>query len=183
MNVRKQSSRPSSFNWLARTLHWLMAALVLAMLFIGVAMVTSFEHRLWLIDLHRPLGMAILLLAVIRLINRLSHRAPALPASLPSWQVLAATVSHWLLYLLMLALPLIGWGVVSAGGYPVTMAQGWDLPAIVPASPFWYAWLRDAHGILAWALFALVLGHLSAALVHAWVYRDGVFSQMGKGNR
>ena len=52
MNVRKQSSRPSSFNWLARTLHWLMAALVLAMLFIGVAMVTSFEHRLWLIDLH-----------------------------------------------------------------------------------------------------------------------------------
>lgn len=173
--------QPQGFNLLARVLHWLMAVLILAMLFIGAGMVSSYEHRLFLIDLHRPLGLAILVLAVVRLINRLCHTPPALPASVPAWQAFAAKASHWLLYALMLALPLLGWALLSAGGYPVTVIKGWNLPAIVPASPHWYAWLRDAHGLLAWTLFATVVGHLSAALLHAWVYRDGVFSQMTKG--
>ncbi len=181
MESPRQSPRSGAYNGLARVLHWLMALLILAMLFIGVGMVSSVHHRLWLIDLHRPLGLAILLLAVVRLVNRLLNKPPALPASVQPWQVMAARASHVLLYILMLALPLIGWAVLSAGGYPVTVVQGWNLPAIVPASPAGYAVLRDAHGFLAWALFALVLGHLSAALMHAWVYRDGVFSQMTRG--
>ncbi|WJD60705.1 cytochrome b [Pseudomonas kurunegalensis] len=183
MSQSVEQSSPSSFNGLARVLHWLMAILVLVMLFVGVGMVSSFQHRLSLIELHRPLGIAILLLAVVRLINRLVSRSPSLPARLPAWQKIAAKASHLLLYVLLILLPLIGWGVVSAGGYPVTMVQGWNLPGIVPADPQWYAWLRDVHGVMAWTLFALVIGHLSAALFHAWVLRDGVFSQMAKGSR
>ncbi|WP_109514650.1 cytochrome b [Pseudomonas ovata] len=169
---------PRHFNTLARLLHWLMALMILAMLFIGVGMVSSVHHRLFLIDLHRPLGLAILLLALVRLLNRLTHTPPPLPASVPGWQAFVAKASHWLLYALMLVLPVLGWALLSAGGYPVTVVTGWNLPAIVPASPQAYAWLRDAHGWLAWTLFATVLAHLSAALLHAWVLRDGVFSQM-----
>ena len=175
--------RRGSYNLLARVLHWLMAASILAMLFIGVGMMSSLTQRPWLLSLHQPLGIAILLLAVVRLVNRLVSGAPPLPADLPRWQVLAAKASHWALYALMLAMPLLGWGVRSAGGWPVALGGGVVLPPIAPHDPTVYAVLRDAHGTLAWVLFALVLGHLAAALFHAWVRRDGVFGSMVRSAR
>ncbi|HZX19167.1 MAG TPA: cytochrome b [Pseudomonas sp.] len=176
-----EAGLPERFNLLAQLLHWTMAAAILAMLFIGVAMMTSLTLRPELLDLHQPLGIAILLLVIVRLVNRLRHGAPALPADIPRWQVISANASHWLLYALMFSLPLLGWGVRSAGGWPVTMFSGLTLPPIAPTHPVWYAVLRDAHGLLAWLLFAVVLMHLSAALMHAWVRRDGVFSSMTPG--
>ncbi|WOB51713.1 cytochrome b [Xanthomonas hydrangeae] len=176
------SSR-THFNLPARVLHWLMAAMILTMLFVGVGMVASVTQRPWLIDLHRPLGITILILAVLRLINRLRNRPPPLPADLPAWQKAAAIASHWLLYALMLGMPLIGWAMLSAGAYPIVLWPGAQLPPIAPHDPALYAWLRSAHGWLAYLLFATVLGHLSAALLHAWVRRDGVFSSMARGER
>lgn len=169
------------FNLAARVLHWSMAVLILAMLFVGVGMVASIDLRPTLVSVHRPLGIAILLLAVVRLINRLRHRPPPLPADLPALQVFAAKASHWLLYTLMFAMPLLGWSMLSAGGYPVTMFNGFALPPIAPHNPTVYAVLRTAHTWLAWLLFATVLLHLAAALMHAWVRRDGVFPSMARG--
>jgi len=169
------------FNLLARVLHWSMALAITTMLFVGAAMVVSLRYREPLLDLHRPLGLAILLLAIVRLANRLRHAPPPLPADLPRLQVWAAKASHWLLYALMLAMPLIGWGMVSAGAYPVVVFNGVNLPAILPHSPALYGFLRPLHGVLAYVLFFTVLGHLGAALFHAWVRRDGVFGQMAKG--
>lgn len=174
-------SSSAHFNLLARVLHWTMAVLILTMLFVGVTMVASLTLRPVLIDLHRPIGIAILLLVLVRLGNRLTHRPPPLPTDLPAIQKAAALASHWLLYALMLAMPLIGWGMVSAGGYPVVMFGGFHLPPIAPHSPELFALLRGAHGLLAYLLFATVLLHLSAALYHAWVRRDGVFSSMARG--
>jgi len=171
------------FNLLARVLHWGMALLILAMLFVGVTMVASVHLRPGLINLHRPLGMLILLLALLRLYNRLRHRPPPLPADLPAWQAWAATASHWLLYGLMLAMPLIGWAMLSAGGYPIVLWGGVHLPPIVPHTPSLYALLRNAHSLLAYLLFATVLLHVGAALFHAWVRRDGVFQAMARGPR
>lgn len=85
------------FNLPARLLHWTMAAMILTMLFIGVAMVTSVAHYHALVSLHRPLGIAILVLAVLRLINRWRSPPPLLPADLPWWQRQAAHASHILL--------------------------------------------------------------------------------------
>ena len=161
-----------------RLLHWLMALMILSILFLGAGMVTSLTHRPWMIDLHRPLGIAILLLVVVRLAIRLRSGSPPLPADLPRWQALAAHASHGLLYLLMIALPLLGWGMVSAAGDPVSMFGGVILPPIVPADPAWYALLRSAHGLLAWLLFATMSMHLAAAVWHLWGRRDGVFSSI-----
>ncbi|KAF1712346.1 cytochrome B [Pseudoxanthomonas kalamensis DSM 18571] len=174
-------NRHGHFDALARTLHWGMAVLILAMLFIGVGMVASLSLRPLLIDIHRPLGIAILLLALLRLFHRWHSPPPPLPADLPALQALAARASHGLLYAVMLAMPLLGWAMLSAGGYPIPLFAGVHLPPIAPHDAAWYALLRTAHGAFGYALFALVLAHLGAALYHAWVRRDGVFASMTRG--
>ncbi|MEK6368196.1 MAG: cytochrome b [Burkholderia gladioli] len=172
----------TGFNPLARLLHWLMAAMVLAMLFIGVGMVSSVSARhAVLIAIHKPLGIAILVLVIVRLVVRFSKRPPALPEDLPGWQRAAAHLSHWVLYALMIAMPLIGWAMLSAGGYPVMLGGGVQLPALMGADPIAFAWLRNAHELLAFVLFATVVLHLAAALFHGLIRRDGVFGSMARG--
>ncbi|AVJ25714.1 cytochrome b [Achromobacter spanius] len=172
---------PAAFSLFARVLHWSMAVGILAMLFIGVGMVASVSERhQWLVQIHKPLGLALLALVCIRLARRVVKGAPALPADLPAWQRHAALASHVLLYALMFAMPLIGWAMLSAGGYPV-VAAGWQLPPIAPADAWLFAWLRGAHRYLAFLLFATVLLHLAAALFHGWVRRDGVLESMTRG--
>jgi cytochrome b561 len=166
------------FPLLSRALHWLMALLVLAMIFIGVAMVASLSAYHRLISIHRPLGILILLLVVVRLINRWVNPPPPLPADMPRWQRAAASGSHLLLYALLFALPLVGWGMLSAGGYPVVLYGPIHLPPILPHVAGLYAVLRATHTVLAFTLFAVFLAHLGAALMHALIYRDGVFQSM-----
>jgi cytochrome b561 len=161
-----------------------MAVLLLAMLFIGAGMVASVSERHeWLLHLHKPLGIALLALVVIRLLVRFSTRQPPLPAELPPVQVLAAKASHWLLYALMLAMPLLGWAMISAAGDPVMLSSSLQLPAIVPANAQLFAFLRKAHGYLAYLLFLTVLVHLAAALFHGLIRRDGVLQSMLRGPR
>jgi cytochrome b561 len=167
------------FSTPARVLHWLMALMIFAMLFIGVGMVASVSERhQWLINLHKPLGIAILLLVIVRLGVRFTHRTPPLPADLPSVQKLAAKLSHVLLYALMLALPLVGWAMISAAGDPVMLSSSVRLPALLSADALTFALLRKAHTYLAYLLFATVLLHLAAALFHAWIRRDEVLASM-----
>ena len=175
------SAAPDRHDVFARLLHWSMAVLILAMLFIGVAMVASITLRPTLLALHRPIGIALLVLAVVRLVHRLRRRTPDLPRDLPGWQRAAAHASHVALYALMLAMPLIGWAMLSAGGYPIVLWGGLHLPPIVPHTPALYAALRNAHSLLAYVLFATVLMHVGAALFHLWVRRDGVFQAMARG--
>ena len=97
------SAERTQFNFLSRLLHWTMAAMILAMLFIGVAMVASLADYHVLISLHRPLGIAIFVLAIARLANRLLSPPPPLPASMPRLERLAATASEFTMYGLMFA--------------------------------------------------------------------------------
>jgi cytochrome b561 len=162
-----------------KLLHWTLAAFIIAMLFVGIAMVATLSHAHdTLVALHRPLGIAILLLVVVRIGVRLRHGSPALPNTMPRAQRAIAAASHIILYGLMVAMPLIGWGMLSAGGYPVKMFGAIYLPAILPHDVTLFAMLRALHTWLAFALFALVLLHLTAALMHGLIRRDGVFSTM-----
>ena len=166
------------FTLLSRLLHWLMAAMILAMLFVGVAMVASLSDYHRLVSIHKPIGALILVLVAIRLINRLFNPAPALPAGMPALLRFAAHASHWLLYGLMFALPLVGWGMLSAGGYPIDLGGWIHLPPILPHSSALFAILRPAHTLLAYLLFATFLVHLGAALAHAFLFKDDVFESM-----
>ena len=167
------------FTALQRLLHWVMAVCILAMLFIGVGMVSTIMPKyLNLVSIHKPLGIAILVLALVRLAVRLRYGAPSLPADLPEPMKLAAELSHYALYLLMIGMPLIGWAMMSAAAYPVVLFGGVDLPPILPQSDRLHSLLWDAHFYLAFAFFALILLHVAAALFHALVRRDGVFEAM-----
>lgn len=167
------------FTAAARLLHWLMAALIVTMLFIGVGMAASVSQRHeWLLRIHKPLGIAILALALLRLAVRLRHPPPALPGDLPGIQKLAARASHWLLYGLMLLLPLVGWAMLSAAGDPVMLTAALRLPRICPVSPVAFAVLRHLHTWLAMLLFVTFLAHMAAALHHGLIRRDGVLSSM-----
>lgn len=174
------SPRPSErFAPLQRGLHWLMAAGILAMLFIGVGMVSTVSPRYWaLVSVHKPLGVLLLLLTLLRIGVRLRKGAPPLPGDLPAWQKAGAHASHLALYGLMLAMPLVGWSMLSAAGYPIALFGPVRLPAIAPQNPALYAALRTAHTWLAYLLFLTVLLHLAAALFHALIRRDGVFRSM-----
>lgn len=169
----------TQFVFTARVLHWLMSLLILSMLLIGIGMVASVSERhAWLLSIHKPLGIAILILAVVRLIVRLRNPPPPLPDDLPAVQKLAAHASHWLLYVLMLLIPLVGWAMLSAGGYPVMLSHSLRLPPIFPVSGVAFAILRHAHAWLAMLLFLTFLAHLGAALYHGLIRRDGVLSSM-----
>jgi cytochrome b561 len=170
---------PARFSLISRLLHWLMAVLILAMLFIGVGMANTEQPTFGaLVSIHKPLGIAILALVAIRLIYRLLSHPPPLPADMPLPMRLAAKATHILLYVLMFAVPLVGWAMVSAGRYPTVDFGAFQLPPILPQNEALYAALRQSHTVLAFLLFATFLAHLGAALFHGLIRRDGVLETM-----
>ena len=172
------SNPPTQFALLSRILHWLMAVMLVSMLFIGVTMVASLGSYHKLVAVHRPLGIMILILAIVRLINRLFTTLPPFPPTMSETERRIATASEKLLYGLMIALPIVGWGMLSAARYPVVMFGPVHLPPILPAAPALYSGLRTTHTILAYLLFLTFLAHLSAVLFHTLVVRDRLLDRM-----
>ena len=171
-------SNPTQFAFLSRILHWLMAAMLLAMLFIGVSMVSSLGNYHRLVAIHRPLGIMILILAAIRVANRMFTTLPPFPPTMSRPERFVATASERLLYTLMFALPLVGWGMLSAGHYPIVMYGSLHLPPILPSNPALYVVLRKAHTLLAYLLFLTFLAHLGAVLFHTLILRDRLLNRM-----
>jgi cytochrome b561 len=166
------------FVWSARILHWLMAAMLIAMLFIGVRMVSSLGDYHRLVSIHRPLGIGILLLAVVRIVNRLRNPPPDFLPTMSATERFIASQSERLLYALMVALPLVGWSMLSAGGYPVVLFGSVHLPHILPESPRLFSLLRPTHTVLAYLLFFTFVAHLAGVLFHTVVLRDGLILRM-----
>ena len=107
---------------MSRLLHWVMAPMIVAMLFIGVGMAASVSARYeLLVSIHRPLGIAIFVLRLIRFVNWFINPPPELPDTVPSVQRFAAKASHIVLYALMFIMPLVGWGRLSAARYPIAL--------------------------------------------------------------
>ena len=172
------STERRQFTAFSRLLHWTMAAMVLTMLGIGVAMVASLADYHVLVSIHRPLGIAILILVVVRFVNRLLNPPPPFPATMPRPERLAATGAEVLMYALMFALPLVGWGMLSAARYPVVLFGSLHLPYILPHDVALYAALRKAHTVLAYLFFLTFLAHFGAILFHTLVVRDGFLKRM-----
>lgn len=165
----------------AIVLHWLIALLIIAAFALGVTMVdipgltpTKLKYFSW----HKWLGVTILALATVRLLWRLTHPAPALPASIPSWQVKVSGVLHGLLYLLMFAIPLSGYFYSLAAGVPVTYLGIWPMPVLIEPNPEWKPVLKALHYWLNMTLLTAVVLHVGAALKHHFIDRDGVLKRM-----
>lgn len=173
-----ETKERTQFALQSRILHWLMAAMLLAMLFIGVSMVASLGNYHRLAAIHRPLGIMILILAAVRLANRMFTTLPPFPPTMSNRERRIASVTERFLYGLMFALPLVGWGMLSAGHYPIVMIGPVHLPPILPAVPALYAILRQTHTLLAYLLFATFLFHLGTVLFHTLVVRDRLLNRM-----
>src|SRR5207245_1716167 len=166
----------------SRLLHWTMAAMVLTMLCIGVAMVASLANYHVLVSIHRPLGIAILILVVVRFVNRQLSPLPPFPATMSRAERLAATVSELTMYGLMFVLPLVGWGMLSAARYPIILYGSLHLPFILPHDAMLYAVLRKAHTLLAYLFLLTIPAHFGAILFHTLIGRDGILERMAPWN-
>jgi cytochrome b561 len=169
----------SHYTRTAVALHWLIAGLVLAALFMGWTM-TSMEispGKLKLVNYHKWTGVTVLALALLRIGWRLSHQPPPLEV-MPRWQQVAAHTGHGLLYLLMLAVPLSGWAYSNAAGYPIVYLGKLPLPDLVDKDKVLAAQLVKVHAALAITFAVTVLLHLLAALQHQFIHRDRTLRRM-----
>jgi cytochrome b561 len=176
--TNEKTAAPKRFAVPSRVLHWLMAPMVIAQLLIGVTMIASLSYYPLLLAIHRPLGVLILIFAVVRLANRLTHRLPPFLATMGPAERRIASWSEYLLYALLLIQPLVGWAMLSAARFPVGMVGPFRLPGIAPHDLDVYAVLRQAHNFLAFLLFLTFTAHVCAVLFHTLVLRDGLLDRM-----
>lgn len=169
---------PRQFTALSRILHWLTAILVFSALFIGFVMVNSLGDYATLLMIHKTIGASILIVMVIRIINRITHRAPPLPRTVGRFEKLLITGSEIALYGLLLAQPLIGWAMVSAGGKPLIVFGSFHVPPIAPVNLSLFSALRETHSALAYLLVVIIAAHISAVLLHTIALGDGMLRRM-----
>ncbi|MGH3726619.1 MAG: cytochrome b [Mycobacterium sp.] len=163
------------FGLTAQLLHWLMAVLIITMLVLGALLVGSVGDFPLVLAWHKAVGVVVLVLAVLRIGNRLWHKPP--PMSLAQPERFIATGSELAMYTLFLAQPVIGWALVSASGVPVQIA-GMRFPSIARTSIGTYSVLRETHAWVAYALLACIVAHVSAVLFHTIGLRDRLLARM-----
>jgi cytochrome b561 len=173
-----------SWGGLTKLFHWVMAALIFVQIPLGL-LAASWRispTKLNLFFWHKSTGMVLLALVALRLAWRLANRTPDLPAAMPAWERAGAHASHFLLYLLMIAMPITGWIVQSASNIPFRIFFLVPLPAIVAPDKA----LADLFTLVHRGLFVLLalvlLAHIGAALRHHFFKRDDVLTRMLPGS-
>lgn len=170
----------SGYGAVAISLHWLVFAFIMTNWLLGLYMVELplSPLKLKTFSWHKWIGVTALLIVVFRVTWRATHPVPPLPVSIPQWQRKLANLSHLVLYLLLLAVPLSGWLYSSATGVP-TVYLGWfQLPDMVQKDRQLAALLKIAHISLNSGLFLVVCVHVAAALKHHWIDRDDILIRM-----
>jgi cytochrome b561 len=148
---------PPAYTITARVLHWITAFLILSMIPLGVVIANEWGGSAQdsLYDLHRSIGAAVIPLVILRLIYRWTHSPLPLPDDIPAMQRLAAHVTHWGLYALLIVQPFTGWIATSAYRAPVIVFGWFELPPIGP---------RTAHFPSSFSQFTAWSGSPSPAL-------------------
>ena len=173
-------AKPSGYTGTAKSLHWLIVLLLIAQYIFAWTMPHIGRNTpvTTLISLHFTFGIIILAVAILRLAWRAVHGEPKAEAGVPPWQTASARVVHWLLYALLLLLPVLGWINASWRGMPVVMF-GLELPRLVAQRAPGWQWTGDVHALLAnYLMLALIGLHVLAALHHYFFRRDGVLQRM-----
>jgi len=190
MPLPRPAGGPARYNGVAMTLHWLIAALIIAN--IGIAWYFNTLHGLPKIppvQLHKSIGITVQLLSLARLGWRIASPPPPLPATVEGWQRVAAGVVYVLFYVVMIGMPLSGWALSSASVIirfkPIMLYGLVQWPAIAPLTHLAPAEMKQAHEgfvtvhhLLAKLAYALIVLHVGAALRHLFLLKDGVMGRM-----
>jgi cytochrome b561 len=169
-----------SYGAMAKLLHWSIVLLVIAQ-FVFASLADDLPdgaEQLEMLGRHKSFGMLILLLALARIAWRLGNPTPLPPPGTPRWQRIAAASTHGILYLLILAQPLVGWAMSSAGGHPVALFDWFTFPAILGPDHDLHEALEEVHEVLAGTILAVAALHLAAALYHHFLLGDDVLRRM-----
>jgi len=177
MAVRNTTRR---WGWISQLLHWVIVILIIAQVTLATMAddLPDGMKKLTLLARHKSIGITILMLAILRLLWRSLNPTPELPQTLKPYERKLARFTHFMLYALLFAMPLSGWTMSSARGFPVSWFGFFQLPDLVPKSKPLYEALVDTHGILALVLAAVVTLHVAGALKHHLVMRDDVLRRM-----
>lgn len=165
----------------SQALHWLVVLLILTLAIVGLTMgdLPRTPKYFWVYTAHKSLGITVLVLVLLRLLWRWYAGAPRPVEGTPGWQHRIASVTHWLLYALILAMPLSGWLYDSASGLrPFKLFGLFTMPKLVGPNESIRTWSHNAHEILFWVLVALVVAHAGAAIYHHLFQRDATLTRM-----
>lgn len=168
------------FGGVAQLFHWAVVVLIITQfvlankaddLPLGIAKIATLAQ-------HKSVGMTIFALAILRLLWRFMNPVPAMPVSTPSWQRVAAHISHGALYALIMITPLFGWLMSSARNFPVSWFGIFTFPDLIEPNRERYEFFHEAHEWLAYSIFAIAVLHALAALKHHFLDRDNVLRRM-----
>ena len=182
--MANQTHTSKRYHPVSVVLHWLLAMALISIFCFGVYMadLPFSPTRLKLFNWHKWAGISILALSALRLLWRLTHAAPPLPEAIeqamPAWQLKAHHATHMDLYALFFVVPLVGWAYTSAAGFPVVLFGQFALPDLLGPDKALAALIKPWHQLSAYALAALTVLHVAAALKHQLIDRDGLLKRM-----
>ena len=179
--------RNSAETWgaVARGFHWLIAVLILTQFVIGSVAeeMKLTPAKLDLFVWHKSIGVTVLVLALLRLGWRLGNPPPAMPAGTPGWERKLAAIAHWVLYVLIFAVPLSGWWVSDASRVPFKAFFFLPMPNFIATDRAVQETAAEVHEALTMTLLLVVIVHIAAALRHHFLLRDDVLRRMLTGRR
>ena len=169
-----QTDPAARYTVVARSLHWLTVAMIVVQFSIAWTMPDVGPRTLpiGLIGWHLSVGIVILVVTIGRIVWRLTHRPPAPPSDLPPLIALVSRSTHWAMYVLLIALPMLGWVNANARGWAIKVFGIVGLPKVVMAGTPWAMQMGDVHGNLAILLLVAIALHVSGAAYHAFILRD-----------
>ena len=165
---------------LAKSLHWLMALMILGLLALGFYMsdLPLSPEKLQLYSWHKWAGVTVFVLVWLRLAWRITHRPPALPDNMSPLMQWGAHAGHLMLYALMIAIPLSGWLMSSAKGVQTVWFGVWPIPDLIGKNKELGRSLAELHEVLSIGLLLLIAGHAAAALFHHFFHKDDTLRRM-----
>lgn len=175
-----ETTQAPRYTSVAIILHWLIALLI-ALNFVAAWVADDMPkpEKMQVMANHKAFGLTILALTAIRIVWRLIHKAPPLPTTLPAWEAALARVTHFLFYVLMLLIPLTGWGMASGSGKPVSWFGLFAVPALpVGGSKALGGAFSESHELLGYVMLVLFGLHVAAALKHQFLDRDDTMARM-----
>lgn len=172
--------KTTRYTGVAIGLHWLIGLAILVSLGVGLYMVdlSLSPTKLRLYSWHKWAGVTIFSLVLIRCLWRITHPAPPLPDAMPTWQRVTAEGTHYLLYALMIAIPLTGWLMSSAKGFQTVYFAVLPIPDLLNKNTALGETLNLVHRYLNYLMIAIIGAHIGAALKHHFIDKDDILRRM-----